>query len=96
MGSLNIDLNNFNLDDTNYNENEPESIIHFKHFNHTPKPKNTTEGQYVLIPPNWVNTLKSSNTQGSKMCQYPKTVLCLDNRKSIFHLFKPYLKEKCY
>ena len=52
MGSLNIDLNNFNLDDTNYNENEPESIIHFKHFKHTPKPKNTTEGQYVLIPPN--------------------------------------------
>ena len=28
MGVLNIDLNIINLDDTNYNENDPEIIIH--------------------------------------------------------------------
>ena len=28
MGILNIDLNNINLDDTNYNEDDPEIIIH--------------------------------------------------------------------
>ena len=27
MGILNIDLNDINLDDTNYNENDPETII---------------------------------------------------------------------
>ena len=28
MGILNIDLNNINLDDTNYDEDDPETIIH--------------------------------------------------------------------
>ena len=27
MGILDIDLNNVNLDDTNYNEDDPETII---------------------------------------------------------------------
>ena len=27
MGILNIDLNNINLDDTNYNEADPDTII---------------------------------------------------------------------
>ena len=30
MGILNIDLNNVNLDDTNYNEDDPETIIHLR------------------------------------------------------------------
>ena len=30
MGILNIDLNNINLDDTNYDEGDPEIIIHIR------------------------------------------------------------------
>ena len=30
MGILSIDLNNINLDDTNYNEDDPETIIHVR------------------------------------------------------------------
>ena len=30
MGILNIDLNNVNLDDTNYNEDDPETVIHLR------------------------------------------------------------------
>ena len=30
MGILNIDLNNINLDDTNYDEDDPETIIHIR------------------------------------------------------------------
>ena len=30
MVILNIDLNNINLDDTNYNEDDPETIIHVR------------------------------------------------------------------
>ena len=30
MGILNVDLNNINLDDTNYDEDEPETIIHIR------------------------------------------------------------------
>ena len=29
MGILNIDLNEFNLGDTNYDEDDPDTIIHF-------------------------------------------------------------------
>ena len=31
MGILNIDLNNGSLDDTNYNEDEPEKMVEFLH-----------------------------------------------------------------
>ena len=31
-GILNIDLNNINLDDSNYEEDYPETIIHIKLF----------------------------------------------------------------
>ena len=30
MGILNIDLHNINLDDTNYDEGDPEIIIHIR------------------------------------------------------------------
>ena len=30
MGILNIDLNNVNLDDTNYDESFPQTIIHIR------------------------------------------------------------------
>ena len=30
MGILSIDLNNINLDDTNYDEDDPETIIHVR------------------------------------------------------------------
>ena len=30
MGILNVDLNNINLDDTNYDEDKPETIIHIR------------------------------------------------------------------
>ena len=30
MGILNIDLNDINLDDTNYNEDDPETIVHVR------------------------------------------------------------------
>ena len=30
MGILNIDLNNINLDDSNYSEDDPETIIHIR------------------------------------------------------------------
>ena len=30
MGILSIDLNNFNIDDTNYDEDDLETIIHIK------------------------------------------------------------------
>ena len=30
MGILNIDLNNISHDDTNYNEDDPETIIHIR------------------------------------------------------------------
>ena len=30
MGNLSIDLNNSNLDDSNYNEDDPETIIHVR------------------------------------------------------------------
>ena len=30
MGIYSVDLNNINLDDTNYDENEPETIIHIR------------------------------------------------------------------
>ena len=30
MGILSIDLNNVNLDNTNYNEDDPETIIHVR------------------------------------------------------------------
>ena len=32
MGILNIDLNDINFDDTNYNEDDPETIIHIRLF----------------------------------------------------------------
>ena len=30
MGILSIDLNNINLDDSNYNEDDPETVIHVR------------------------------------------------------------------
>ena len=30
MGILNIDLNNINLEDTNYDEDDPDTIIHIR------------------------------------------------------------------
>ena len=30
MGILDVDLNNFNLDDANFNKDDPETIIHVK------------------------------------------------------------------
>ena len=30
MGILNIDINNINLDDTDYDEDDPETIIHVR------------------------------------------------------------------
>ena len=30
MGTLNVDLNNINLDDINFDEDDPESIIHVR------------------------------------------------------------------
>ena len=32
MDILNIDLNNFNLDDVNYDADDPENIIHIRLF----------------------------------------------------------------
>ena len=32
MGILNIDLNNINLDDTSYEEDDPDTIIHIRLF----------------------------------------------------------------
>ena len=32
MGILSIDLNSINLDDTNYDGDDPESIIHIRHL----------------------------------------------------------------
>ena len=32
MGILSADLNNINLDDKNYNEDDPETIIHARHL----------------------------------------------------------------
>ena len=30
MGILSIDINNINLDDTNYDEGDPETVIHIR------------------------------------------------------------------
>ena len=64
MGFFRIDLNNINLDDTNYNEDDPKTITHvrilarhIKFEKHKALKKESNEGLILITwyPRNWWN-----------------------------------------